>query len=320
MTPSGRGLPRSRQERILKELRLRGSVRSAELAEQLDVDPVTIRRDIAQLDQAGLAVRVHGGALSADKGRTAPSPGKTLVGLLMPSTTSYFPDVIRGMEQMAASRGVRLVLGVSHYDSRTERDQAARLIDLGVEGLLVAPTVHRTVADDPSYLASLPVPVVLMERVVSGVDAGPGSAGEFDHVRTDHLHGAGLAVRHLARLGHEKVRLVVYDRTPTASWLRRGYALAVAETSLVDQGTHSVPKGEQDPALLTESLTEVLDQIRASGTTAVIAHTDYHAIRLVEQATAAGIQVPEDLSVIAYDDELASSAMVPLTAVTAPLT
>jgi DNA-binding LacI/PurR family transcriptional regulator len=62
----------------------------------------------------------------------------------------------------------------------------------------------------------------------------------------------------------------------------------------------------------------VLQECGRTGTTAVIAHTDFHATRLVEVADSMGVAVPEDLAVIAYDDELAESAHVPLTAVTAP--
>ena len=50
----------------------------------------------------------------------------------------------------------------------------------------------------------------------------------------------------------------------------------------------------------------------------MIAHTDYHAARLEEVAESMNIAIPRELAIIAYDDELADSAPVPLTAVTAP--
>ncbi|WP_030936023.1 DeoR family transcriptional regulator [Streptomyces sp. NRRL B-24720] len=51
-----------RQEAILRELRRHGSVRSRELAEQLGVTPMTIRRDITELAGRGVLARIHGGA------------------------------------------------------------------------------------------------------------------------------------------------------------------------------------------------------------------------------------------------------------------
>jgi len=79
-----------------------------------------------------------------------------------------------------------------------------------------------------------------------------------------------------------------------------------------------VPKGKDDPDALSAALETVLQDCRRTGTTAVIAHTDYHAARLVEVAESMNMAIPRDLALIAYDDELADSARVPLTALTAP--
>jgi DeoR/GlpR family transcriptional regulator of sugar metabolism len=66
MASGGRSLAKQRHERIVTEVRLRGSARVAELAELLLVSEMTVRRDLDALDEAGLVVKVHGGA-------TAPS-------------------------------------------------------------------------------------------------------------------------------------------------------------------------------------------------------------------------------------------------------
>lgn len=308
-------LPRIRHEHILREVRLHGAARSAELAERLGVNLATIRRDIAELDAAGLVSRVHGGALSVEKSRTRPAHLRPLIGLLVPTRTSYFPDVIRGMERLAAARGVRLILGVSNYDQESERARIDNLIRLGVQGLLLAPTVRDDAAGVAGYLATLSLPLVLIERLVEGLEAT--TDREFEHVRTDHVHGAALAVRHLARLGHRRIGLVTYDRTPTAPWLQAGYLQAVERFGVESQGVFPVSKGEDGDQLECE-LDAVLRETLAAGTTAVIVHTDYHASRLAELAVVRGIAIPGDLAIIAYDDEFAESALIPLTAVTAP--
>lgn len=307
-------LPRIRHEHILREVQLRGCVRSAELARKLGVNSVTIRRDIVRLDAAGLVARVHGGALALEKVHSRPERIRPLVGLMIPSTISYFPEVVRGMEAMAAGRGVRLVLGVSHYNSEIERARVGRLLDLGVEGLLLAPTVSGGGSSVADWLGSLPVPVVLLERVVDGLAIDH----EFEHVRTDHRHGAALAVRHLAQLGHRRIGLAIYDRTPTAPWLRAGYLEAVDRFGIEPGPAHVLPKGEEDPAALTAELRRLVRECVATNTGAVLAHTDYHAGQLVEVAEAMRVRVPGQFAVVAYDDELAESARVPLTAVTAP--
>lgn len=307
-------LPRARQEFLLREVELRGSARSAEVAERLGVSEVTIRRDIIELDRAGKLARVHGGAVARRSAR-GPEAARAIVGVMVPSTTHHFPPLIRGMEALAPELRVRLVLGVSHYHPEVERTQVERLVALGAAGLAIAPTTHRRhVADVVAWATSIPIPVVLVERSLDDVAGGR----ELDVVRTDHVHGATLGVEHLARLGHERIGLAVYDRTPTAPSVRDGFARAVGSLGLSPGPDAALPKGEEDPAALTDVLARFLGECRESGTRAVLAHTDYHAARLVETALDRGWRIPEDLAVVAYDDENAELAAVPLTAVTPP--
>lgn len=71
---TNRTLAHQRQERIVQEVRLRGAVRVADLAELLSVSDMTVRRDLDRLDEAGLVVKVHGGA-TAPSEHTSDEPG-----------------------------------------------------------------------------------------------------------------------------------------------------------------------------------------------------------------------------------------------------
>lgn len=307
-------LPRARHEYLLREVELRGSVRSADAAAELGVSEVTVRRDIIELERAGLLARVHGGAIALTATR-GPQAAKALVGLVVPSTVAHFPDVVRGMEALAPALRVRLVLGVSHYRPDVEAAQVDRLLALGVTALAIAPTTRGRTADElAAWLRSIPVPVVLVERRIDGTT----SLSELDLVRTDHAHGAVLAAEHLHGLGHRRVALGVYDRTPTARHVRDGFATAVDRLGLDAGPDVSLSKGEDDPALLRSELEAFVDQCLATGTRAAFVHTDDHAARLLEVALDRGLGVPDDLAVVAYDDENAELAMVPLTTVTPP--
>lgn len=307
-------LPRSRHEYLLREVELRGSVRSAEVAARLEVSEVTIRRDIRELERAGKLGRVHGGAIALRSDR-GPQAAQALVGVVVPSVVAHFLDTVRGMEALAPSLRVRLVLGVSHYRSELEVQQVDRLLALGATGLVLAPTTRDRSPDDlAAWLGSIPVPLVLVERRIDSLT----SLSELDVARTDHAHGAVLAVEHLARLGHRRVGLGVYDRTPTAPRVREGHATAVARLGLQPGPDVALSKGDDDPARLRRELADLLDRCLATGTRAVLVHTDDHAARLVETALDRGLRVPDDLAVVAYDDENAELAAVPLTTVTTP--
>ncbi|MFE3458564.1 LacI family DNA-binding transcriptional regulator [Nocardiopsis aegyptia] len=308
-------LPRERHEYLLRRLELRGSVRARDIAEELDVSQVTIRRDIAALERQGLLARVHGGAFAISAADRRPSAARMLVGVVVPSATTYFPEVVRGMETVAAALRVRLALGVSDYQPELERARVRRLLEMGAQGLVIAPTTHRRSPDETTeWMESVPVPVVVMERHLDDSTV----VRELDSARTDHIHGALLAVDHLTGLGHTRVALAVFDGTPTARWLRAGYHEAVARFGLARAPVVALPKGENGARVLSEALDALVDACLATGTRAVVAHTDHHAASLTEHALYRGLRVPEDLAVVAYDDELAEHAAVPLTAVTAP--
>jgi DNA-binding LacI/PurR family transcriptional regulator len=307
-------LPTARHEYLLREVELRGSLRSADVAERLGVSEVTIRRDIMALDRAGKLARVHGGAIALRSAR-GPQAERVLIGVVLPSASTHFPQFVRGMESLAPAVRARLVLGVSHYRPEVEESQVARMIALGAAGIAIAPTTRgRAPADLAAWASAIPVPVVLVERRIDGMTR----LSELDLARTDLTHGAVVAVEHLAGLGHDRIALAVYDRTPTAPYVREGYRQAVERLGLRAAPTASLPKGEDDPAELEHAVGRLLDECVRAGVRAVIVHTDHHAARFVEAALDRGMRVPDDLAIVAYDDENAELAAVPLTAVTPP--
>lgn len=308
-------LARARQEYLLRQISLYGTVRASEAADELGVTQVTIRRDISQLETDGLVQRVHGGAVAAQRKSTKPRPARTLIGVVVPSATFYYPDVIAGMESVAAELGVRIVLGISDYRPEAERSQVERLLALGVKGLVLTPTLHEQVpADIAAWLESIPVPVVVLERDVGASRA----VRELDSVRTDHRHGGLLAVDHFARLGHRSVVLAATEATPTAPAIREGYHQAVAQLGLDPVPAVTLPSDHDDPADLTAAIEEFIEHRHDLGARAVLAHSDRHAIRIVEVAQLRGLRIPEELAVISYDDVVAGHGAVPLTAIAPP--
>lgn len=110
-------LPRARHEHLLRELSLRGSIRASEVAAQLGVSEVTIRRDIIHLEQGGHLARVHGGAISAEA-TTRPAPARTPIGLLLPGAGSHFPEVTRGAHEAALALHARLAMASRSFRRR----------------------------------------------------------------------------------------------------------------------------------------------------------------------------------------------------------
>jgi DNA-binding LacI/PurR family transcriptional regulator len=327
-TAEARGpLQVARRQRLLESLQRDGAMRISDLSHALGAAPVTIRRDIAQLAAEGLVRRVHGGVALITPDDTPPGPeevhdaglesltGRT-IGMLVPSLDYYWPDVARGAEEAARELDMRVVLRGSSYDTEDDMPQLTRLVDrTGVDGLIIAPrmdtpTAQRTI----DWIARTGVPVVLLERTAT---VGAHHA-VMESVVTDHAWGAAIAVRHLTSLGHRKVGVVLDSNSPTRPHVRRGWLEAAAECGLDPAATVEAVVPDARSPERDAALDEVLDRCRATGTTALLVHADAEAITLVQHCEERHLAVPGDLSIVAYDDEVAGLFSPPLTAVRPP--
>ena len=315
----------ARHDAILRELELRGSLTSATVAARLGVTPMTVWRDLVSLERSELLVRVHGGAVSLAVARqqsrdargeegARPRPVAT-IGMIVPTTRYYFPEVIRGASRAAHELNCRLVVGASNYSPQEELRQAERLIANGVDALMITP--HATL-DETSplqrILTEAGIPVVMVERSV-----GDRHAGRLEWVRTDHAHGADVAVRHLVEQGHTGIALAARPAA-TAAGLDAGFRRAMADidapSAVALRRELSHPQRGDDADIA--ELGDLIDECIRAGVTAAILLGDADAMAFLDLVIERGLRVPEDFAVVAYDDEVAAFATVPLTAVAPP--
>jgi len=325
--PQHAPLAANRRAFVIDALRTTGTVRVSELIDALGVAPVTLRRDLAQMEAEGLLVRVHGGAVVPEGGLPAaaapitagpgakPRDGESIA-VLVPSLNYYWPGVVRGMEAEAARQGMKLLLRGASYELQDERPALERLVHSeGVSGLLVAPNTETAhAAEVIRWLADSGIPSVLVERDALLMPEGT----PVESVTTDHALGAILAARHLASLGHRKVGLILSRFSPTSRKIAAGWQQACDELGLTptDHFERSLP--DRSSPEFSDAVNATLDMTIETGVTALLVHSDPEAMAFVDLALARGISIPEDLSIIAYDDEVAQLFTPALTAVSPP--
>nr|WP_238356043.1 substrate-binding domain-containing protein [Kribbella italica] len=243
----------------------------------------TVRRAVDLLVQDGLVYRRQGSGMYIADQVVGP-----VVGVAVPSMTYYYPRIIVGIERELAEHGGQMMLRSTEWDQAEERQALESLVKAGVAGLIVAP-------DEPVH-DDFGLPMVLVERGLED----PATVHEF--VGSNHAAGARAAVNHLKSLGHTRI----------------GY--------LERPGPHTAPQvyaGLKDDVVLTRSTERwstadadrLLDDVLGADVTGVICFADREANLLLTAALARGIEVPRQLSVISYDDEVADLSDVPLTAV-----
>jgi DNA-binding LacI/PurR family transcriptional regulator len=221
-----------------------------------------------------------------------------LVGVLVPfSDEPSTYERLRGIVGRLQPHGYEVVLfNVDSPDSARARIMEVPRHPL-LDGLIVMSLPLR--ADEGQRLASARFPTVLVDTVHPALSS----------VRIDDREGGRLATDHLIALGHERIAFVGEpSRNPfgfTSSALREeGFRAAMAESGLaVDRG--HVRHGPHLRAAARQFASELL--LAPVPPTAIVAASDIQAIGVLEAARELSVAVPDDLSVIGYDDiELAS--------------
>ncbi|WP_328535607.1 substrate-binding domain-containing protein [Streptomyces sp. NBC_00344] len=337
-----------RRQRILSVVQSRGAVKVSVLAAELEVSVVTVRRDVEELAGAGKLRRGHGvarpvddvealpGAPAARSGEPAGESGA--VALVVPERHSYLYETLHGARSVLEESGIRIALHIASQSAGAERPLVERALADGARGLLIAPRWRSAVSEEADYgwLADVRVPTVLMER-----RPRPGSAlHALDSVCSDHWYGVHLAIDHLVSLGHRRIVLAARDDSPTARTVRAAFAeIAAARPEVEDwkvvlstpdavpgpgPAWHHATGGAQSvrPAVAPHEAhpLDLAGLLRERGATGAVLHGDVDALMLVQRLTESGMRVPQDCSVVAYDDVVAGLGSTPLTAVSPPKT
>lgn len=228
-----------------------------------------------------------------------------LIGVLASDlTNAFFAEVVAGA-QTALSDGQTLLLGSGREQSAdAEEHIVERFLQQGVDGLLLlAPhSRHSTLRQ-----AATSVPTVIV-----GLD---GRVPNADIINANEDLGCRLAVAHLANLGHRHIAFLAVGGITSPLPRERGYLGAMTETGLED-AIHVVP-AEGTTAGAEHATTDLL--ARATPPTAIFAHNDHMAVGAIAALDRAGLRVPEDVSIIGYDDiALAATPRLSLTTVHLP--
>jgi DNA-binding LacI/PurR family transcriptional regulator len=272
----------------------------------------TVRRAVGLLVAEGIVERRQGSGTYVAQRPLATSTGRRLVGVLVPSTSYYYPRVIEGIERELTAAETGFILASSEYRPDLERMQLRSLLDSGVEGLILVPNLH--VMQQPQAhvdsLRELPVPYVLVERR----PPRPTPDDTTSYVVTHHTGGVFTAVRHLVELGHTRIGYLGRLRTGTSEEITEGF-----EHSMRTFGVGPVSQAVVRRELWsTDEIGAFAQDCREHRVSAVFCHGDRDAATLLAHARRLGMRVPEDLAIVAYDDEVAELGDPPLTSVAPP--
>jgi LacI family transcriptional regulator len=232
--------------------------------------------------------------------------GRTrMLGLVVSDITNpFFPEVIRGFQDIALQSGYDVMMAATNYESLRTGLCIERMIDRKVDGVAIMTSeVPRSLTDQ---FSNRRVPLVFLDIGKVGIGVS--------NIKVDYSQGITQALVHLLALGHSRIAFISGPRGLKSARVRREAFLrcldrhgVVEHRQLVEEGNHRVDGGLMAAARLLQ---------RANPPTAILASNDLTAIGAMRAIRQAGLRVSEDVSIIGFDDiDMAQFTEPPLTTV-----
>jgi len=208
------------------------------------------------------------------------------------ATTPEAVNAIEGARHASWENDVTILVAQTQGRAEHERKALDRLLQAGAQGILYMSIFTRRVSLDPAF-DTLPVPMVLLNCYTSD--------GRFPSVVPDEIAGGRMATSSLVKLGHRRIATVVGEAFMEAAQDRlAGYREVLSEAGLAfDEGL--VAEGNWTPTSGFEATQKLL--ALADRPTAIFCQNDKMAMGCIAAIKEAGLRVPEDISVIGFDDD-----------------
>jgi DNA-binding LacI/PurR family transcriptional regulator len=270
-----------------------------DVAKAAGVATSTVSRSFSTPNRVNARTRAHVLAVAAELGyRPNPHARALLSGrhhtiamVVSDITNPHYFELIRGAELRAKASEYTLVLVNAEESPRIEYDQIQRLVP-SVDGFVLA--ASRLPDENLEQIAGQR-PVVLMNRELTRLPS----------VVLDHVMGCRQIVEHLASFGH---RDLIYLAGPRNSWMAKTRWAALSSAA-EDLGLRAQRIGPFTPKVSQGGA--AADGALNAGATGIVAHNDLLAIGVVQRLAERSVRVPEDVSVVGFDNIFASDLCTP---------
>lgn len=283
----------------IREIARRAKVSTATVSRAINrvptVDPQLAKRVWRVVDELGYYPNTQARALVLGRSR--------IFGLIVSEITNpFFPEIVQTFENLAVENNYEILLTSTVHDPKRMESSVRRMIERRVDGVAIL-----TFGMEESLIEHLrdrKVPLVF-------VDVGPDVPG-IANIRINYLSGIRQAVQHLAALRHTRIAFISGPQHLKSAAARRdAFKTAMAEIGLspdlIAVGDHKMEGGMKAFRELHS-----LDQ----PPTAVLCSNDMTAIGVMREAYERDVKVPDELSVVGFDDiHLAEFTIPPLTTV-----
>lgn len=226
--------------------------------------------------------------------RSLISKDTKLLGLIITDITNpFFTSIARGAEDKANEKGYQVVFSNSDENLEKESSYIRSVISRGIDGLLYAPANNLSIKN-ANTLKKHDIPFVLIDREIEGL--------EEDLVIADNKQSIDHSMEHLVKLGHTKIAFVSGPTSISNSRERKeAYLNYIDKNALSYDPSWIYDTGLRD-IKIDGFVQRLLDLPNDQRPTAIVVTNNFIAIKLIRMLNKHGLSVPDDLSLVSFDD------------------
>ncbi|EOD3576381.1 DNA-binding transcriptional regulator CytR [Cronobacter sakazakii] len=288
----------------MKDVAVRAKVSTATVSRALMNPEKVSQATRNRVEQAAIDVGYLPGSLNRNLKR---NESRTILVIVPDICDPFFSEIIRGIEVTAADQGYLVLIGDCAHQNQQEKTFIDLIITKQIDGMLL---LGSRLPFDASKEEQRNLPPMVMANEFA-------PELELPTVHIDNLTAAFNAVNYLHELGHQRIACIAGpEEMPLCHYRLQGYVQALRRSGMtVDP--HYIARGDFTYEAGANALEQLLSLPQPP--TAIFCHSDVMALGALSMAKRRGFRVPDDLSIIGFDNiALAEFCDPPLTTVAQP--
>ncbi|GAK31309.1 GntR family transcriptional regulator [Weissella oryzae SG25] len=272
----------------------------SELMETYGVSRYTVRRAATELENAHYAYRIQGGGMYVDNWakRQADHVTSKKIGVITTHLADYiFPSIISGIERVVSAEGYSLMITDTHNDHEVERVSLINMLNAGIDGLIIEPTLSAITnpnLDIYQKIKEANIPVVVINAAIDDKN--------FPVVAIDDRRAEFQLIDYLLKLGHTRILGVFKVDDIQGVHRMRGFTEAYQAHPMfaIDSDIIMYQSGKDQVAKMLSKIESYLEE--PDRPTAIAFYNDELAIQVMDVIRSLGLRIPDDISLVGFDD------------------
>jgi GntR family transcriptional regulator of arabinose operon len=284
----------------------------SEIVQKFKVSRHTARQALMQLEKDGFIYKEQGrGTFCCYKLK---KDGSKNIAVLTTYISNYiFPEIISGIEEVLSASGYTLSLFNTNNEKQKEGLYLNKILDSDIEGLILEPTISALENTNLAFYKELEerkLPFIMINAKYDEINPA--------YVVMDDVEGGYALTKYLIQMGHRDIAGIFKCDDLQGKNRQEGYMKALSEFGIDSKSQYILRYVTGEEEFLPYEFASNLLR-RDNKPTSIVCYNDQIAFYVLQAIRDAGLKVPEDISIVGYDDsDIATATEVKLTTVRHP--